>query len=175
MNMSTKFGFSFWVILVLVIMNIGLLGFLWVLHFKKPTHLPIAAKVDSEELFKRELQLDQQQFDSLKILREGHFRQRDSIQFEIMRLNRQVMEELFKNTPDTLLVQELFEQIGREQKEVGQITYDHFNEIKKICRPEQYERLKQLVFDAIELKQPPPPGGKHRPPPSAANRPPHGR
>ncbi len=173
-----------WAILILVIMNIGLVGLLWMDHYRKPPPRPGDGEADPGDFFATELRLDQQQADSVKVLRREHFRKTDSIRFEMAHLNRRMIEELFAQSPDTALVQQLSDQVGLAQADFEREVYEHFDHIKQLCRPEQHERLKQLIFGAIQSKRPPPPGagkgedrqppppGDHRPPPPGDNRPP---
>lgn len=160
MDHSVRYRLGFWAILILVLVNIGTLGLLWHEHFKKPPQRPRDGKADPEEFFVRELQLDQEQADSVKVLRRVHFQQTDSIRFELTLLSRQMMEEVFAPSPDTVLVRELSEQIGREQSEFERRVYEHFDKIKQLCQPEQHEKLRRLILDALRAKQPPPRGGQ---------------
>lgn len=169
---DSKIGF--WAILILAVLNVALVGLLWYEYSTKPPTQSDFSKAERDARFAEELGLNDQQADSVIILRGEHFRIIDSIRFEISQLSRMMTEELFAEIPDTALVRRLSDKIGQGQAELERQTYDHFSLIKQMCQPEQYEQLKRLIFDAIRQKQPPPPPGEHRPPPLDGRPPPPG-
>lgn len=178
MNQRATNSFGLWAMTALILMNVALIGLLWYEHFGKRPAQPVHIEVDRDELFARELLLDQQQTDSVKTLRDKHFQRQGVIIREISVLNRQILDELFAAVPDTLRVQALVDQIGQHQAQIERQIYEHFSQIKALCRPEQHQRLERLIHDVVRLKgQPPPPGvagpAGNRPPPGG-HPPPHG-
>ncbi len=171
MDVNTRYRLGFWAFLVLVVLNVGLLALFWYEHFKKP---PPSADSHSnpEQFFIQELRLDRAQADSVKALRREHFRHTDSIKMEIIDLSRRMTNELFAVIPDTVLVRDLSEQIGRKQAEFERQVYAHFEAIKKVLRPDQYDKLRELLLDALKRKQPVTTGGEVNqpaPPPDRKN------
>ena len=172
MEKDVRYRIGGWTILVLVILNVSLVALLWLEHSHRPPPQPGLSKAERDARFAAELQLNEIQADSVRALRGAHFRISDSIRFEISLLSRRMTEELFAETPDTALVRQLSDRIGMGQAELERQAYNHFNMIKQMCQPEQYENLQRLILDAIRSKQPPPPGnmpghppGHDRPPP----------
>jgi hypothetical protein len=154
MGTNTRYRLALWAVLALVVLNVCLLGLLWHEHFRQPPPPAQDARTGAEEFLGREVQLDQSQADSVRQLRRNHFLQTDSIRVEIVHLSMRMMDELFAPTPDTALVRELSEQMGRRQAEFERRVYGHFDEIKGILRPDQYDKLRQLIFDGLRRKLP---------------------
>ncbi|PWB74039.1 hypothetical protein C3F09_04525 [candidate division GN15 bacterium] len=152
-DLRTRYHLDLWAILVLVILNISLLGLFWYEHFRKPPP-PAEARSDPEEFLIQQLQLDQVQTDSVRALRREHFAQTDPIRSSMVRTNMRMMEELFAQSPDTALVRRLSEQIGREQAEFDRQVYRHFSNVKAVLRPDQYDRFRSLIIEALERKLP---------------------
>lgn len=164
MNFESKNKFNFWLVLVLVILNAGTLGILWYGHFQKPQLQQRGNRPDPEEFFIRELNLNQQQAQSLTFLRSEHFKKTDSVMNIIHQLRIEMIEELFSDTPDSLQVKRISQQIGKEQAQFEILIYDHFNDVKQLCDVKYHEKLKQIILDVIKTKS-------HRPGPQADDRP----
>ncbi|HVP06209.1 MAG TPA: periplasmic heavy metal sensor [Candidatus Acidoferrum sp.] len=159
MDANTRFRLGFWAFLVVVLLNIGLLALFWYEHFRKPPPSEDSHS-NPEQFFIQELRLDQTQADSVKALRREHFRHTDSLKMEIIDLSRRMTNELFAVSPDTALVRDLSEQIGRKQAEFERQVYAHFEAIKEVLRPDQYDKLHELLMDALQRKQPVTTGGE---------------
>lgn len=57
----------------------------------------------------------------------------------------------------------IMSRIAATQQKIEAIHYNHFAEIKKLCRPEQLKYFDELTSELVRLFTPPPPGGM--PPP----------
>lgn len=148
-------------IVVLILLNISLLGLLWYEHLTRPKPPPPRNNhAENEVPFAEELQLDQNQVDAIRRLRQEHFDRTDPIRIAMVHLDERMMEQLFAPTPDTALVRELSEQIGSRQAEFDRQVYSHFDDIKQRLRPDQYEKLHGLIFDALRKKLPSSDGAK---------------
>lgn len=165
MDSSARYRLVIWVIIVLASMNLGSLGFLWYghLHRPKPPQRD-GGKVDPEEFFFREIGLDEKQAATVHVLRQQHFRQTDSLKQEIKHLNRQLTEELFAPSPDSIKVRTLSSMIGTKHAEFERDVFQHYETVKQLCRPEQQVRLRRLILEALDKPQKPPPRGADRDP-----------
>lgn len=162
MDSRARYRFVLWVIVVLVVMNLGSLGFIWYGHLLRPQTPPRDGdKVDPEEFLVGEVGLDGAQAATVHSLREQHFRQTDSLKLEIQRLNRQLTEELFVPSPDSATVRQLVETIAAKHAEFERDVFEHYGKIKELCRPDQQVRLRRLMLEALD--NPP-----NRPPKSSA-------
>lgn len=195
MQSTTRSRLGLWAIIVLVILNLSWLTFFWFNQFipKEPPREKSAAGTD--DFISQELRLDVIQADSVKSLRRVHFLRTDSIKAQMVDINRQMLGQLFAPVPDTAAVRVLSEQIGQKQAEFDRQVYRHFENIKSLLRPDQYQQFKELIFDALKMKDPanghtvddqrplkedrgqfderrPPPPGDRRPPRADDRRPP---
>lgn len=169
MDSGARYRFFLWVIVVLVALNLGSLGFLWwgYLYRPQPPQRD-RGKADSEEFFVRELGLNEEQARMVHDLREHHFRKTDSLRFEISSLNRELMEELFDPSSESVRVQALSTALGEKHAEFERDVYEHWQKVKEICGPYQEERLKRMVLEISDRSKRPPPRGLEsgrRPPP----------
>ncbi len=187
MDISAKYRLGVWGIAILIVLNMGLMGVLWYEHSdRRPTPPPGDGKPNPDQFFVRELGLDEEQANALFALREQHMSESDPVKARIHELSRQMTEELFAASPDTIRMRELSEAVGARHAEFERTVYEHFERVKQLCGPEQRERLKQLVMEAMErAKMPPPPPGQgpgdgrgrpgdRRPPPGDRRPPPPG-
>jgi hypothetical protein len=153
MDVSARYRLGLWAILVLVILNVGLLGLVWFEHFNR-TQQPAESRSNPEDYFIKELQLDQQQADSVRVLRREHFARTDSIKARIVELSVQMAKELFAPAPDSSRMRNLSDQIGQQQAEFERQVYAHFNDVKKLLHQDQYGKLQDLIVGALQKKQP---------------------
>ena len=161
MDVFTKNRVSNWIIILLVIMNLGTLGTILFLHFKQPS-LPRNGGPDPAQHFlERELHLTEEQAQQFEELRKEHFLQSKAINDEVHQLKSAIMEELFSSSPDSEKVERLAEEIGKKQAELEQLRFQHFLALKSLCQPEQVEKLQALIH---EIVRPPAPPGSGRPP-----------
>ena len=173
MDYGSKSRFGVWAILILVILNVTLMGILWYGHYKNQPRRPMGDVADHDGFMAQELEFDQPQAQEARRLKDRFFQRRDSLSLKISALSQRVMQELFAPNPDTLLVRAMCNEIGQLRADAEYATYQHFEDIKNICRPQQYDLLRNLVSDLIRTQQGPPPG-EHRPPPPDGRRPPRG-
>lgn len=176
MQANTQHRLGLWAIAILVVLNLCLLGLFWYEHFSRPQQ-PRVNRADPEALFIAELNLDQQQIDTVRSLRKAHLERTDPIRSHIVELGTQMTEELFTPEPDTTRVRQLSEQIGKEQAEFERQVYSYFNQINQLLRADQHAKLQKLILDALRKKQPAQGDqqGKFRRPPEdqSDRRPPH--
>lgn len=151
-------------IIVLVIINIATLSLLWL---GKPNPNKIRKPIDGrdekvriEKLLKKDLGFSTQQAEQFLRLQKNHREKTNFLAEELQQLKKKMFEEAMYsnnfNISDSLLNLSL-----EKQKELETITFQHFQKVKKICTPEQQEKLFKLMH---RLLGPSPRGG---PPPGA--------
>jgi hypothetical protein len=74
-------------------------------------------------------------FDSIKVIN----RLRDS-------LAKQIAEELKKEKPDMQLIYDLSQKMGDNYGRSKKLSVDHIIELKKLCRPDQLEKLDSMYY-----------------------------
>ncbi len=159
---------ALWAIIILVILNVGLMGLLWYQRLDRTRPFPPQQQQGrgTSDFLARELGLDENGARALRALQEEHFRRADSLQRAMGDLNHRLFEQIFTPEPDTVSVRALSDSIGVLRAEFERGVASHFWEVKKLCKPEKYETLRRLLFDAIERPgprqdgAPPPPRGR---------------
>jgi protein CpxP len=165
-DIISRYKLSLWGIGILVILNLVSLGLIWYQHYTRPAPPPPPpprpeSREKAEALFARELRLSEDQALRFHELRARHFLATESLRLEIYPLAKSMLDELFSPSPDMAKVQALSESIGRKQAEFERIVFDHFRDLKQLCRPDQQKKLQSLIYESLEtakLKPPPPPG-----------------
>lgn len=108
-----------------------------------------------------QLNLDEQQITKYDFLIKQHRHQIHKKEEEI----RQLKKALYQSLVDSSLKRDsLLESISEQQRAVELINLQHFEEIGRLCRPEQQANYKALVQDLSDLfmhKKPPPPSHEH--------------
>jgi len=115
----------------------------------------------------KELNLSEEQRGEFERIKAEHFERSNAVRAEIHFLKQEILEEAFSDSPDTSKVKRLARQIGEKEAEFEEFLFQHFNELKTVCKPEQLEELKKIFDEIIEKNRPPkpPPGNVRKPPP----------
>ena len=156
MDFFTKNKFSFWIIVLLVMLNILTLTVLWVQKFRPlpppgsdhPMEMNRPGNV--QHFLKRELHLSDQQAHKMEKFRQQHFLKSRKVRRNIHRLKKQIMDELFQSSVDSLKINKLAFEIGNRQAELETLLFYHFMDLKSICEPGQEPKLKRLFIDIVE-------------------------
>lgn len=177
--MDTMGTHKFWItgIIVLVLLNLGLMTFIWIDRLPpRGSRYPSEKRPDNQpggEFMVRELGLDAEQADLVRALHARQIWRNDTIQTEIRRLYKDIVDELFAPAPDTVRIRELAAAIGHQQAEFEGGSFATFLEIKRICNPDQQTKFRHLIADLLMRSLPSPPADLERhdfPPPPDAGR-----
>lgn len=167
MNIFTKKHSIGFLVALLVTLNLVLVGMIWVHHLSphRPGRFLSPEKREAEiaRYFTVELNLTPEQEISLRALQKKFFAPVDALQSEVNDLRRDIINEAFNNPPDTARVKALVNKIGPKEAQKEQLLFEHFQDIRKICGPEQEKKFKSLVQELSTTARPPGPP----PPPSA--------
>jgi hypothetical protein len=133
----------------LLLINLGLIGFLFLGPHHPPHHNPKSFIIDK-------LHLDKEQVLLFEGLIEEHRSKRKEMHQEIMHLKNELYKTLTaegKATAQEALINEL----GKAQQAFEQLNLAHFGALKKICRSEQLKDFDALMEELGELMKPPKP------------------
>lgn len=183
MDIFTQKRYLIIVIVVLVILNLGTLLILWMGKPSRPKgkggpSSPKQEQARLEQLLNKELGFDENQVQQYLKLRHDHQVQSRMLTERIRELKKQMFDEVFKEKPQQLS-DSLLNLVQAKQAEIEQVTFQHFLDLKKLCKPEQQDKLKLLMHEVFrknsppgmnnENRPPPPPGGEGAPPPPRNN------
>jgi Spy/CpxP family protein refolding chaperone len=164
MDIFTQKRFMTWTIIILVILNLSALATILFRELRKPPPPPPSPERRPEEVqhfLERELNLSPEQAQQFEELRKQHHFQSRAVRDEIRRLRKEIMDELFKSSPDTTKVRKLSDEIGMKEAELVRILFYHFMDLESVCQPEQNGKFRALIQELLRMIAPPEP---HQPP-----------
>ena len=139
----------YWLVLLLVILNIGTLSFLWL---GGPHHPPrdrpngpggLADFIKTELDFNSEQQM---QFDSLVTMHRSEMRSiKDSIEY----LKKEWYNQL-KSGFDSASHESTLQKISFFEKKINIVIFNHLMSVKRICTVDQSIRFDHLIDDIID-------------------------
>jgi Spy/CpxP family protein refolding chaperone len=148
------------IIIVLLIINIGTLGFLWLGRGPKehdrhhpPPGMGRPPEGGGAGAFLREsLQLTDKQESAYRSMREQHHETVMHIRDE-MKQSKRALYALLK-APDRNAVQNeervQLDSLAAQQRRIEAITYEHFREVRTLCTPEQQTKFDDVIGEALE-------------------------
>jgi Spy/CpxP family protein refolding chaperone len=134
-------------LILLVILNVTLLSVLWWqnTHAPAPRPVTLTREVSRQIYFQLPLSLSRNQVAEFRELRRQHFQTvRPQIQ-AIGSLKQQLVEESFKDAPDTMKITALATELGNHQAEIERELAHHFHELAMTCTPAQRDSLKAML------------------------------
>jgi hypothetical protein len=133
---------SFWKILVLVLLfvNIGTLGFL---VWDRPKEARPPGKPDY--LIIEGLHLDKDQIVRFEILKKQHRQSMDSLEEIEKGIRKNIFSEIQKGDGNDSVQQENLKQISAIRSSRDLITVAHFKDLYLLCTPEQQEYYHQTI------------------------------
>lgn len=90
------------------------------------------------------LNLDEAQQDVFQTLKKQHHATHDSL-LQIIADKRQILYRQKGGVNDSIL-----NEIGRLHQDIERITYNHFNDVRKICTPAQQTQLDSLLVKTVQ-------------------------
>ena len=152
------------VIIVLILINLGTLGFIWFRTAKSDTS--IRRSVAAGFLVK-ELDLSDAQRKEYFRMRRNHRKILGELQETDKSLHSRFFDQLFSETPDLKMVHDLADSIAANRKKMELLTYEHFMHVRQILTPGQQKKFEKIFDEVISIVLPPPP-----PPPAPLPPPP---
>lgn len=167
-----------WVsVIVLLIINFAALTLLWLgrPEGRRPQTgppNPVEEKIRNEKMLKKKLGFDKIQTEQYLEMRQEHRSQAQQLNDEIRQLKKQMFDEILEDSPQPLLSDSLLRLVQEKQANLEKLTFQHFLNLKKLCKPEQRDNLRLLMREVFRQKSgprddrmPPPPPGDNMPPP----------
>ena len=162
LDLFTKKRLGFWVIVLLVVLNLSVIGTFWWTHFQhpplpqpEPSHSGTEELVDPMPFLTRDLRLSRRQMLQLHQMRMQTLPDIREKWQEMHRLRRSLHEAMFAEETDPNQIQTWSKRIGELQAELEWTKYDHLLAIKSICTPKQRQRLRGLLEEVMHRTRPP--------------------
>jgi len=148
-------------VISLLLINIATLGFLII---NKPRHdhnkIHPAQNEGPKQIIVDRLELDDAQQKQYQLLIDDH-RKKTRELHEVSAGMHNKLYSLLKTEPvNRAEADSIIQEIANNQKAIDNLNFDHFQQIKKICRQDQLDEYNKLASDLSELFSPkgPPPG-----------------
>jgi Spy/CpxP family protein refolding chaperone len=150
------------VIVALLLINVGTLGYLWLGRPHEPLrHFPAPPPHDGPPLDERRgaaaflhdaLQLTDDQEAAYKKMREQHHAIVLGIRAQMKESKRSLYALLKSNDTASTRSEErhLMDSLASQQRHVEQITYEHFRQVRALCTPQQQYKFDEVVGEALE-------------------------
>jgi protein CpxP len=142
-NLTKRHG----LIALLVALNLVVLS---VLFFNRRPH---RRGPDTEGLFKRELQLSDEQAARFRDLRKTYFEQSRPLHESMREGRRNMIESLGAMPPDTLAFQRQSSENAAIQARLDALLARHFLELKAVCNPEQQQKFNEAFMRATRVQR----------------------
>jgi Spy/CpxP family protein refolding chaperone len=142
-----------WLIGLLVLLNILLLGALWMGSKRGKPHRGPDERGHMDQRMAKELALSDEQAAQFKDLWEAHKREMNEVHDKVNTLRKQRMETLLQSNPDSTQLQLLALQIGQEQTRVEVLFSQHYFKLWAICNEAQRKELPKLFEKMMRRKR----------------------
>lgn len=139
------------IIVSLLLLNIGILAFLWISNKDRQEH-----RGGPDRMIIERLKLDDKQQAQFEGLKYDHHSQMMTIQEEGGKLHDQLFSLLRSQPEDTVQENTLLKQIQENELQKEQVTLTHFRKLRAILRPEQQPLFDDFISElSRELMRPP--------------------
>jgi Spy/CpxP family protein refolding chaperone len=147
--------FSKWAIGILIVLNLITLSIIALQNFRwKASRQPEIREDLTTRVLSNRLNFDEAQVEELRNLRRNHFERTRPIS-QAMHQNRQQLYRHLKQAEiDSAYVDSLAEEMGLHVSRMEKLTFQHFNDIKGICQPDQVEKFNQAAGRITMLLNP---------------------
>ena len=135
-------------VITLLLINIGLLAFLFLSGPKK--NGPIGRNAEPKHIIIDKLHFDETQITEYNKIIKTHIESVNAIDDSIKTYKNKLYNEL-KNPENKSVSDSLFTKIAGFQAEVEKTHYNHFLDIKKICKPDQLEDYNELTDELAKI------------------------
>lgn len=148
-------------IIGLLLINMATLGFLFLSGPKERNHPPMD-RMRPKEMIVEKLHFDENQQKEFQKLIDWHKNEIRKNDEEIKASKIALYALLSKNELDTNAKDSLIHVINTHQKEIENVHFKHFEDIKKLCKPEQIDDFNNLSKELARMFAPnKPPRGRN--------------
>jgi hypothetical protein len=152
MNAQNKNRLIFWILIFLVIINLSAL--ITFFTFQRHTEKVACDSMQPQcgQAFKIELGLSQDQVQKVELINSDYQATSSPIVNTIRNIRSDILDELSADVPDTIYINEKSNQLCDFQLQLQKANYTQFLELKKVCDPDQAQRLSALYRELYGCK-----------------------
>jgi len=144
MNTLNKNRLIFWILIFLVIVNLSALATFFTFRSHNEEVVCDAMQAQCGNAFKSELGLSEEQSRKVELINADYQLVSGPIVKEIRNIRSDILDELSSEVPDTSYINKKSTELCDFQFQLQQANYTQFLELKKVCDPEQVQRLSAL-------------------------------
>jgi len=137
----------FWLLIVLVVINIAAMASFFI--FSKEAFVPSGSEQPAMTCtgFCQELDMSPAQTGKVEAINNIYQNNAGAIVAEIKNKRMEILDELNKENPDTSLTNKMAYELSLVQSSLQRENIRQYLELKKVCTPEQAQRLSALYRD----------------------------
>lgn len=147
-------------VILLLLLNIGTLVFLFLSNDRRPA--PPGPEGNAGDFIIKSLQLDEQQCRQFDTLRIQHHEMVQRAQDEDRRLHDAYFSLLKSPQSNRQSADSIMALMAQQRKTMDSATFEHFRQLRALCRPEQQGKFDRTIDEIARLlgprPGPPPPG-----------------
>lgn len=144
----------------LLLLNISTLGFL-LLNGPKQDEMPRGGRPQPKEIIIDKLHFDTNQQKEYEKLIHWHRGKIDELDSAIRETKNELYSILGEEKTDNNVKTRLITRLNQYQKQVEETHFKHFEDIKKLCKPEQKEEFEALTEELSRIFAPRPRRPRH--------------
>lgn len=130
-------------VILLILLNIALLGFIWKRRPAARMHDPEQRQRRTEMFLEHRLNLEDHQMEEFQSIRDSHQKKMQSYNQEMRRLNQNLHEAVVKNQPE--MEKQTLQRIDSLQDHIQNQTVAFIHSLSDICNPDQKDRLLKIL------------------------------
>ena len=140
---------KFWKIFAFILMALNIILIVFLLM--KPLGRPPEPREggDPGKYIVEKLKFTEQQQTEFNKLREAHHDSIEVLQAEGKKLRKSFFDGL-KSDSEFRSKDSIANKIAENQKQIELVTFNHFEKVKKLCKPEQKMKFNDIIQDVIE-------------------------
>jgi Spy/CpxP family protein refolding chaperone len=147
MNFFQKNRLIIWILILLIVINISALTSFFILT-KQPAPAPCCTPEEQQCMtFRDELSLSAEQTLKVNDINKKYTESAEPIAAAIKENRAAILTELEKDVPDTTQLNILTDQLTLLQVKIQRENIKQFGDLKRVCTPEQVQRLSALYRD----------------------------
>ena len=154
------------IIILLVVLNLATLAFIW---FNRPGRERQDDKAQAANFLIKELSMNQDQQAQYQKLRQEHRAKLNVLNERDKVLHKHFFDLLVQGSADSVSLESMASAIAANRKEMELVTYEHFDQIKKILTPVQQQKFDSIFQDVLRMVLPMPSPPPPPPPPPPAD------
>jgi len=157
MDLVNQDKFKNWLIIALFAINVFTLSIIWmqIAGKKEPDRNDQnPPQTESSGLVRKALELDDVQADKFNRIRALQREQAKKMNDSLDILKKEMADELFKTSPDSVLAAAKAKKIGELQYKLEYARFANFKHLLEISTPEQREKLKPVIIDLFGRRPP---------------------